>query len=80
MCTKLSDEHVSHFVNGFKRNDVNGLDSVAQLHNELHSGHVFNGWREGVIGFPPTYKYEMNFDRYVGENPKEGEKKRSPAW
>ncbi|GAV65404.1 Exo_endo_phos domain-containing protein, partial [Cephalotus follicularis] len=51
-----------------------------QLSKELRSGHVFDGWREGAINFPPTYKYEMNSDRYVGENPKEGEKKRSPAW
>ncbi|CAK7356192.1 unnamed protein product [Dovyalis caffra] len=51
-----------------------------QLSKELRSGHVFEGWKEGVINFPPTYKYEINSDRYVGENPKEGEKKRSPAW
>ncbi|KAF5734272.1 Type I inositol polyphosphate 5-phosphatase putative isoform 1 [Tripterygium wilfordii] len=51
-----------------------------QLSKELRSGHVFDGWKEGVIDFPPTYKYEKNSDRYVGENPKEGEKKRSPAW
>lgn len=51
-----------------------------QLIKELRSGHVFDGWKEGVINFAPTYKYEINFDRYVGENPKEGEKKRSPAW
>ncbi|XP_052210332.1 type I inositol polyphosphate 5-phosphatase 2-like isoform X2 [Diospyros lotus] len=51
-----------------------------QLSIELHSGHVFDGWKEGPITFPPTYKYEINSDRYVGENPKEGEKKRSPAW
>ncbi|KAM7254002.1 hypothetical protein ACFE04_031684 [Oxalis oulophora] len=51
-----------------------------QLSKELRSGHVFDGWKEGVINFPPTYKYEINSDRYVGENPKEGEKKRSPAW
>ncbi|XVF10994.1 hypothetical protein REPUB_Repub07fG0230700 [Reevesia pubescens] len=51
-----------------------------QLHKELRSGHVFDGWKEGVIDFPPTYKYEMDSDRYVGEIPKEGEKKRSPAW
>ncbi|KAF2316313.1 hypothetical protein GH714_041654 [Hevea brasiliensis] len=44
------------------------------------SGHVFDGWKEGVVNFPPTYKYEINSDRYVGENPKEGEKRRSPAW
>ncbi|XP_057976676.1 type I inositol polyphosphate 5-phosphatase 2 [Malania oleifera] len=51
-----------------------------QLSKELRSGRVFDGWKEGVINFPPTYKYEINSDRYVGENPKEGEKKRSPAW
>lgn len=51
-----------------------------QLSKELRSGHVFEGWKEGPITFPPTYKYEINSDRYVGENPKEGEKRRSPAW
>ncbi|KAK5804724.1 type I inositol polyphosphate 5-phosphatase 2-like [Gossypium arboreum] len=73
----MSDTKVRKLV-ALKRWDE--LLNNDQLHNELHSGHVFNGWREGVIGFPPTYKYEMNSDRYVGENPKEGEKKRSPAW
>ncbi|KAL5862550.1 hypothetical protein ACOSQ3_000064 [Xanthoceras sorbifolium] len=56
------------------------LVSSDQLINGLRSGHVFDGWKEGVINFPPTYKYEINSDRYVGENPKEGEKRRSPAW
>ncbi|TYI52355.1 hypothetical protein E1A91_D12G242100v1 [Gossypium mustelinum] len=56
------------------------LINYDQLHNELCSGHVFDGWKEGVIDFPPTYKYEMDSDRYVGEIPREGEKKRSPAW
>lgn len=56
------------------------LVSNDQLNKELRSGHVFEGWKEGVINFPPTYKYEINSDRYFGENPKEGEKKRSPAW
>ncbi|XP_038687646.1 type I inositol polyphosphate 5-phosphatase 2-like isoform X2 [Tripterygium wilfordii] len=56
------------------------LISNDQLSKELRSGRAFDGWKEGVIDFPPTYKYEINSDRYVGENPKEGEKKRSPAW
>ncbi|KAJ7952646.1 putative Type I inositol polyphosphate 5-phosphatase [Quillaja saponaria] len=51
-----------------------------QLSIELSSGRVFDGWTEGLIDFPPTYKYEINSDRYFGENPKDGEKKRSPAW
>ncbi|XP_022892762.1 type I inositol polyphosphate 5-phosphatase 2-like isoform X1 [Olea europaea var. sylvestris] len=53
---------------------------IWQLIKELRSGHVFDGWKEGLISFAPTYKYEINSDRYVGETPKEGEKKRSPAW
>ncbi|KAF3644911.1 Type I inositol 1,4,5-trisphosphate 5-phosphatase 2 [Capsicum annuum] len=51
-----------------------------ELIKELRGGHVFAGWKEGSINFAPTYKYEINTDRYVGETPREGEKKRSPAW
>ncbi|XP_016478359.1 type I inositol polyphosphate 5-phosphatase 2 isoform X2 [Nicotiana tabacum] len=51
-----------------------------QLNKELRNGHVFAGWKEGLINFAPTYKYEINSDRYSGEIPREGEKKRSPAW
>ncbi|XP_074317806.1 type I inositol polyphosphate 5-phosphatase 2 [Silene latifolia] len=58
----------------------NELINHDQLSEELRTGHVFGGWREGAINFPPTYKYEINKDRYVGENPTEGEKRRSPAW
>ncbi|KAF8412822.1 hypothetical protein HHK36_000793 [Tetracentron sinense] len=58
----------------------NELVNSDQLSKELRSGRIFDGWKEGMIDFPPTYKYEFESDRYVGENPKEGEKKRSPAW
>lgn len=51
-----------------------------QLSHELQSGQVFGGWKEGRLTFPPTYKYGLNSDKYVGENPNECEKKRSPAW
>ncbi|WJX60557.1 hypothetical protein P8452_45753 [Trifolium repens] len=56
------------------------LMNYDQLNNELRVGRVFDGWKEGSINFAPTYKYEINSDRYVGEIPKEGEKKRAPAW
>ncbi|CAL9116703.1 unnamed protein product [Musa acuminata var. zebrina] len=56
------------------------LMNFDQLSNELRGGHIFDGWKEGLIAFPPTYKYEMNSDRYVGEIAREGEKRRSPAW
>lgn len=54
--------------------------SLWQLSNELRSGHTFDGWKEGLITFPPTYKYESNSNRYVGDDAREGEKRRSPAW
>ncbi|KAF7810016.1 type I inositol polyphosphate 5-phosphatase 2-like [Senna tora] len=73
----LLDEEVRKLVALKKWNDLMNND---QLSKELRSGHVFDGWKEGLINFPPTYKYEINSDRYIGENPKEGEKKRSPAW
>ncbi|KAL2894459.1 Type IV inositol polyphosphate 5-phosphatase 3 [Bienertia sinuspersici] len=49
-----------------------------QLVRELRKGRVFDGWSEGKLSFPPTYKYEMNSDDYYGEDPKAG--RRTPAW
>ncbi|XP_071724182.1 type IV inositol polyphosphate 5-phosphatase 9 [Rutidosis leptorrhynchoides] len=53
-----------------------------QLSMELNDGNLFQGWREGSIRFPPTYKYCPNSDLYFGciQAGKRGEKKRAPAW
>ncbi|CAN4093374.1 unnamed protein product [Withania somnifera] len=51
-----------------------------QLHIEQRMGRVFNGWSEGRIYFPPTYKYSSNSDRYAGEDTHPKEKRRTPAW
>ncbi|MFS7933104.1 putative inositol-polyphosphate 5-phosphatase [Helianthus anomalus] len=51
-----------------------------QLCKELRRGHVFDGWKVGIIDFPLTYKYEFNSDRYASEIAKEWEKRRAPAW
>ncbi|XP_027367487.1 type IV inositol polyphosphate 5-phosphatase 3 [Abrus precatorius] len=48
-----------------------------QLVKELKKG-VFDGWSEGTLNFPPTYKYETNSEKYYGEDPKIG--RRTPAW
>ncbi|KAL8162594.1 hypothetical protein V2J09_014083 [Rumex salicifolius] len=50
-----------------------------QLHQELKDGCVFEGWYEGRLTFPPTYKYEQNSQKYVGEDPKAAGR-RNPAW
>ncbi|KAK3018093.1 hypothetical protein RJ639_004778, partial [Escallonia herrerae] len=49
-----------------------------QLIRELRKGRAFDGWSEGTLTFPPTYKYELNSEKYYGEDPKIG--RRTPAW
>ncbi|XP_073300684.1 type IV inositol polyphosphate 5-phosphatase 7-like isoform X1 [Primulina huaijiensis] len=51
-----------------------------QLQIEQRRGRVFDGWREGKIYFPPTYKYSHNSDRYAGDDMYPKEKRRTPAW
>ncbi|GAB4851053.1 Type IV inositol polyphosphate 5-phosphatase 7 [Ancistrocladus abbreviatus] len=51
-----------------------------QLRIEQRRGHVFQGWNEGKIYFPPTYKYSHNSDRYAGDDMHPKEKRRTPAW
>ncbi|KAJ6405506.1 hypothetical protein OIU84_013468 [Salix udensis] len=49
-----------------------------QLVRELRKGCAFDGWSEGILNFAPTYKYEMNSEKYRGEDPKAG--RRVPSW
>ncbi|KAL6535291.1 Type IV inositol polyphosphate 5-phosphatase 7 [Orobanche minor] len=50
-----------------------------QLRIEQRRGRVFDGWKEGNIYFPPTYKYSHNSDRYAGDDMHPKEKRRTPA-
>ncbi|CAH2059878.1 unnamed protein product, partial [Thlaspi arvense] len=49
-----------------------------QLRAEMNEGKVFQGMREALITFPPTYKFEKNKPGLGGYD--SGEKKRIPAW
>ncbi|KAJ7969762.1 putative Type I inositol polyphosphate 5-phosphatase [Quillaja saponaria] len=49
-----------------------------QLVRELRKGRAFDGWSEGMLNFPPTYKFEINSEKYHGEDPKTG--RRIPSW
>lgn len=49
-----------------------------QLRAEMQAGNVFQGMREAVIRFPPTYKFEKHQVGLAGYD--SGEKKRIPAW
>ncbi|GJV76278.1 type I inositol polyphosphate 5-phosphatase 4 [Tanacetum coccineum] len=51
-----------------------------QLRIEQRKGRAFQGWNEGKIYFPPTYKYSNNSDRYAGDDMHPKEKRRTPAW
>ncbi|KAK2998745.1 hypothetical protein RJ639_023184 [Escallonia herrerae] len=49
-----------------------------QLRAEMKAGKVFQGMREALIRFPPTYKFERGKAGLGGYD--SGEKKRIPAW
>ncbi|KAI4988757.1 hypothetical protein ZWY2020_036074 [Hordeum vulgare] len=49
-----------------------------QLRAEMKAGKVFQGMREGLIKFPPTYKFQKHAPGLGGYD--SGEKKRIPAW
>ncbi|KAL4298239.1 hypothetical protein GQ457_12G008160 [Hibiscus cannabinus] len=49
-----------------------------QLRAEMKAGKVFQGMREAIIRFPPTYKFERHRPGLAGYD--SGEKKRIPAW
>ncbi|XP_015688192.2 type IV inositol polyphosphate 5-phosphatase 3 [Oryza brachyantha] len=71
----LSYEKTHEFIT---MKDWNGLFQNDQLKRELKKGHLFDGWTEGVITFPPTYKYKVNSEKYTSDEPKSG--RRTPAW
>ncbi|KAL5975509.1 Type I inositol 1,4,5-trisphosphate 5-phosphatase [Asimina triloba] len=71
----LSYDETKQFIS---KKDWSGLSEKDQLIRELRKGRAFDGWSEGTLTFPPTYKYEFDSENYVGEDPKAG--RRTPAW
>ncbi|CAH2066793.1 unnamed protein product [Thlaspi arvense] len=49
-----------------------------QLVKEYKKGRAFDGWSEGTLQFPPTYKYQAHSDEYTGSDGKGT--RRTPAW
>ncbi|KAK8628589.1 hypothetical protein V6N13_009176 [Hibiscus sabdariffa] len=71
----LTDDKVRDLIS---KKEWSKLIERDQLVQELQKGRTFDGWSEGVINFAPTYKYELNSDKYYGEDLKAG--RRTPAW
>ncbi|KAG2385085.1 Type IV inositol polyphosphate 5-phosphatase [Vigna angularis] len=64
-----------------KKREWETLLKYDQLKLELMEGNVFQGWHEGAIEFPPTYKYRPNSKDYLGCDEQHTRKRgRSPAW
>ena len=53
------------------------LRTLDQLNIERKEGRVFKGFEEGVLNFPPTYKYQPGTDVFEQRPEK---KLRAPAW
>ncbi|CAH8359296.1 unnamed protein product [Eruca vesicaria subsp. sativa] len=49
-----------------------------QLVKEYKKGRAFDGWSEGTLHFPPTYKYQAHSDEYTCGDGKGS--RRTPAW
>ncbi|KAK1287940.1 Type I inositol 1,4,5-trisphosphate 5-phosphatase CVP2 [Acorus calamus] len=77
----LSKQMVGIFVSVWVRGDLRkyiwnlsvscvGCGIMGRLGNKLRlevtEGRTFEGWREGTIGFSPTYKYYPNTNEYYG--------------
>lgn len=39
-------------------------DSILQLHGQLGQSDIFKDFKEGTIGFDPTYKFDTGTDVY----------------
>ncbi|KAH9326265.1 hypothetical protein KI387_006443, partial [Taxus chinensis] len=72
--------HYDDSKNLVEKSDWEKLLEKDQLQIEKKAGHIFKGWTEGKIYFPPTYKYCKNSDHYAGENSISRRKRRTPAW
>ncbi|KAE8348768.1 SacI homology domain-containing protein [Aspergillus coremiiformis] len=57
------------------QNDYQKLYNNDQLNLQMLAGRAFPFYAEGLITFPPTYKYDINSDTYDTS-----EKARIPAW
>ena len=57
---ELSREDIFRLIDA---GDLNALRAKDQLNIERQRGSVFVGFEEGVLTFPPTYKFEAGTDQ-----------------
>ena len=59
------DNEVIH--DAIQRMDWEYLFAAEQLKVQKEAGLVFEGWHEGTIDFPPTYRFRINQNTYCGD-------------
>jgi phosphatidylinositol-bisphosphatase len=67
----MKEEDLMNLLNA---NEYQSVIEFDQLNSEKRKNEVFNGFQEGEIKFPPTYKY------YVGSTKSFNHSKRIPGW
>ena len=50
-----------------KVSDWTTLSSQDQLNIARKENQAFQGWEEGALSFPPTYKFKRGTNQYVGK-------------
>ncbi|RGB24348.1 Endonuclease/exonuclease/phosphatase [Rhizophagus diaphanus] len=70
---EIKPENKEHLMNLLNTNKYQTVIEWDQLNIEKRKGQAFNGFQEGEINFPPTYKY------YVGST-EFNSSKRIPGW
>ncbi|CAB4445725.1 unnamed protein product [Rhizophagus irregularis] len=70
---EIKAEKKEHLMNLLNTNEYQTVIEYDQLNIEKRKGQAFNGFQEGEIKFPPTYKY------YVGST-EFNSSKRIPGW
>ncbi len=75
--TELSKDTVLHLAKANTKQSLQELKEHDQLNIERGDGRVFQGFSEGELHFPPTYKMQLGAGIY---EEREGKKLRAPAW
>lgn len=55
---------IAEIVPLIKAGDWGALRALDELSREREAGHVFAGWKEAELTFPPTYKYRLGTEEY----------------
>ena len=71
----LTNEEVRRALSVKEKGYIAKLLKYDQLSKEMASNAVFSGFKEPIVKFRPTYKYDVGTDRYDTS-----EKTRTPSW